>query len=111
MSFLTSSAAPLMAFNFFSSVGIINVNKYLFQELHFEHSILLTAIHFLATFLCLCVCLYLKMFTHKPVPLKDALYMSAAFVGFVVFNNMSLQLNSMGFYQVRDTRVCVYMCV
>jgi len=48
----------------------------------------------------LCVCNTLGMFTVKEVPIVDALKLSLTFVGFVVFNNLSLQWNSVGFYQL-----------
>jgi len=89
-----------MAFTFFSSVCIIAVNKAVFKTYEFGFSTLLTGFHFVCTFLGLCLCNALGMFTIKEVPLLDALKLSLTFCGFVVFNNLSLQYNSIGFYQL-----------
>jgi len=40
------------------------------------------------------------MFEIKTVPTRAALQLSISFVGFVIFNNLSLNLNSVGFYQL-----------
>jgi len=89
-----------MAFNFFSSVSIIAVNKAVFRTFQYNFPTLLTGFHFVVTFLGLCVCNALGMFTIKEVPMMDALKLSLTFCGFVVFNNLSLQWNSVGFYQL-----------
>lgn len=89
-----------MAFNFLSSVGIITVNKVLFKTYGYNFSTLLTGFHFTATVLGLLVCNRLGMFTIKKVPLRDTLALSLSFIGFVCFTNLSLQYNSVGFYQL-----------
>jgi solute carrier family 35 protein E3 len=40
------------------------------------------------------------MFTVKHVSLVHIIPLSLSFTGFVVFNNLSLQANSLGFYQL-----------
>lgn len=94
------AVAMYMAFNFCSSVMIIGVNKAVFATYHFNYPTLLTGFHFVVTFIGLLVCNALGMFTIKEVPIVDALKLSLTFVGFVVFNNLSLQWNSVGFYQL-----------
>ena len=89
-----------MALNFCASVGIINVNKLVFQQYAFKYSTLLTGIHFIFTFVGLLACNALGMFTIKLVPIRKVIPLCLAFVGFVVFNNLSLQYNSIGFYQL-----------
>lgn len=89
-----------MALNFLASVGIINVNKLVFQQYAFKYSTLLTGIHFIFTFIGLLICNALGMFTVKLVPIRKVIPLCLAFVGFVVFNNLSLQYNSIGFYQL-----------
>ena len=92
--------AAYMALNFCASVGIININKLVFGVYGFKYSTLLTGVHFVFTFLGLCVCQQLGMFTVKLVPIRKVIPLCIAFVGFVVFNNLSLQYNSIGFYQL-----------
>lgn len=89
-----------MAFNFLSSVGIINVNKMVFKKYGYNFPTLLTGVHFVFTFLGLLVCHSFHMFTIKRVPMREVIPLSLSFVGFVIFNNLSLQYNSLGFYQL-----------
>jgi len=42
------------------------------------------------------------MFTPKSLPYTAVLALSVSFCGFVVLTNLSLQMNSVGFYQVRE---------
>lgn len=99
-----SPALPLvalyMAFNFLSSVGIINLNKMVFKEYAFNYPTFLTGLHFIITFAGLIVCNMAGMFQIKRVPLVQIIPLSLTFTGFVIFNNLSLQLNSLGFYQL-----------
>ena len=48
----------------------------------------------------------LGVFESKRLPLKEVFLLSISFCGFVVLTNLSLQLNSVGFYQV--LRVCAH---
>lgn len=61
-----------MAFNFFSSVGIITVNKMVFKVYNFNYSTLLTTLHFLCTFAGLVVCNLAGMFEIKKVRCEPA---------------------------------------
>lgn len=45
-----------MLFNFASSVGIITLNKVVFKTYAFNYPTFLTGLHFVATFLGLCIC-------------------------------------------------------
>lgn len=42
----------------------------------------------------------MEMFTFKRVRLGDTVGIVLMFIGFVAFNNLSLQYNSVGFYQL-----------
>jgi len=88
-----------MAFNFCSSVSIIVVNKKVFVD-GFQFGTFLTVIHFVITFLGLNILAHLKWFEIKRVRLQQMILIVLAFCGFVVFNNLSLQHNSVGFYQL-----------
>jgi solute carrier family 35 protein E3 len=83
-----------MALNFVSSVGIIWANKLAYRS-GFTYATSLTVIHFIFTY-------YGLKFTCEPkkIPLVSVLPISLAFCGFVVFNNLSLQFNPIGTYQL-----------
>jgi len=71
-----------------------------FADYHFTYPTLLTGFHFIFTFLGLCACAAIGLFRPKPVSIRDIIPLSLSFVGFVVFNNLSLQHNSVGSYQL-----------
>ena len=88
-----------MVVNFFSCVWIIWSTKICFQ-LGFHYATTLTALHFLLTYIGLEVSATLNFFERKRIPLSGVLPLSIAFCGFIVFNNLSLQYNTIGIYQV-----------
>ena len=88
-----------MIINFVSSVWIIWSMKVCFQE-GFRFSTALTALHFLLTYIGLEVSACLNFFERKSVPFLGVIPLSIAFCGFIVFNNMSLQYNTIGIYQI-----------
>ncbi|KAJ1630745.1 triose-phosphate transporter family-domain-containing protein [Pavlovales sp. CCMP2436] len=89
-----------MLLNLASSISIVLVNKWLFNNCSYEFPTFLTMLHFAFTFLGLQVCAWMGLFTPKPLALWRVARLSSAFCGFVVLTNISLQLNSVGFYQV-----------
>ena len=89
-----------MLLNLCSSVGIVMANKWVFDIQHFKFGTLLTVIHFVATFAGLEVCAKMGMFERKHIRPSDVIGLCAAFSAFVVLTNLSLQYNSVGFYQV-----------
>ena len=89
-----------MLFNFLSSTLIIFTNKALAKNYGFKFSVLLTGFHFIVTYLGGLACKLLGMYEPKKLKHADVFPITAAFVGFVVFNNLSLQENSVGFYQL-----------
>ena len=88
-----------MMINFISCVWIIWSTKICFQ-LGFHFATTLTAFHFLLTYLGLEISACLNFFERKPIPLSGVLPLSLAFCGFIVFNNLSLQFNTIGIYQI-----------
>jgi solute carrier family 35 protein E3 len=88
-----------MVINFISSVWIIWATKICFQE-GFKFATALTALHFALTYLGLEVSACLNFFERKKLPLLGVLPLSIAFCGFIVFNNLSLQFNTIGIYQI-----------
>lgn len=89
-----------MFLNFSVSVLIIWVNKYAYN-LGFRFNISLTVFHFAVTYIGLLISARCFGF-FKPVhvPVRKVLPISLAFCGFVVFNNLSLQYNAVGVYQL-----------
>lgn len=90
-----------IALNICSSIGIVMTNKWVFEREQFKFGTLLTVIHFLATFFGLVLCAKKGVFKPKKIELKAVLPLCLSFCGFVVLTNLSLQYNSVGFYQVR----------
>ncbi|RKP18999.1 TPT-domain-containing protein [Rozella allomycis CSF55] len=86
--------------NVISSVGIVLLNKSVFKTYNFNYGTFLTILHFLGTFFGLLVCSMLGLFEFKRIPIKKVITLSASFCGFVVLTNLSLQYNSVGFYQM-----------
>ena len=90
-----------LALNLFSSIGIVLLNKVIFQNYNFRFGTLLTLCHFIMTFVGLEVCRQFGVFERKKdVSLMQVLPLSLSFCGFVVMNNLSLLYNSVGFYQL-----------
>jgi len=94
------TTVSLMAFNFVSAVGIVFANKYVFHVYSYNFACFVTALHFVVTTLGGRVCLALNMYQVKTLNHMDVLPITASFCCFVVFNNLSLQHNSVGFYQL-----------
>jgi solute carrier family 35 protein E3 len=84
-----------------SSIGIVFMNKVVFQTYNFRYGTLLTLIHFIFTFLGLEVCRQMGVFERKlGLKVIDVVPLSASFCGFVALTNLSLVYNSVGFYQL-----------
>lgn len=88
-----------IAFNFFSSTGIVSANKKVYGD-GFGFPTTLTFIHFVSTTLGLLILARLRVFSPKPLDIRKAAKLAVAGMGFVVFSNLSLMYNSVGFYQV-----------
>ena len=88
-----------MALNFITSVAIIWANKLAYNS-GFPFATTLTVIHFLFTFVGLEISARRGLFEKKPLSVLSVAPISCAFCGFVVFNNLSLQHNAIGTYQL-----------
>ena len=86
-----------MCINFVSSIVIIWANKHIFVHKYMTGT-QLTILHFVVTFFALAV--KNKNLPKADISLKSAIPISIAFCGFVVFNNLSLQHNRLGTYQL-----------
>mmetsp|Transcript_18393 Transcript_18393/g.45249 ORF Transcript_18393/g.45249 Transcript_18393/m.45249 type:complete len:356 (+) Transcript_18393:37-1104(+) len=88
-----------MLFNYASSTGIVSANKLLMRH-GFTYATTLTFCHFIFTTIGLLVCARLGVYQVKPLDVRKAARLSFFGMGFVVCSNLSLQYNSVGFYQV-----------
>jgi len=89
-----------MSINVFSSISIVLVNKWVYVTYNFNYATFLTLIHFILTFLGLVICEGMNVFESKKINVRDVIPLCLSFCGFVVFTNLSLQYNSVGFYQI-----------
>lgn len=101
--------------SFLLSVSIIMTHKFLYISLEFQGKFLklilagtfLMALNFLSTFLlCIIICITahyydFENYKFKWIPFVEIFKMSISSTGSVVFGNLSLIYNSVGFFQVR----------
>ena len=97
---LDMTAVGYMTFNFIASVGIVFVNKIVIRTFEYKYATFLTALHFVATWIGVLINHKLGMYEVKKLNHWDVFPITASFCSFVVFNNLSLQYNSVGFYQL-----------
>jgi solute carrier family 35 protein E3 len=94
-----SRSIAAMAFNFLSSVGIVAANKQVFRAaFHFATS--LTFWHYFVTALGLALLLQVRVFQAKHLDWRKCARLALGNISFVVFSNLSLQHNSVAFYQL-----------
>merc|ERR1719498_2280711 len=96
-SLLQTTAA--MAANFSVSVSVVWLNKFVYMG-GFKYNMTMTALHFFVTYLGLEICAVYGFFERKYISLRKVMPISLAFCGFVVFNNLSLEHNLVGVYQL-----------
>lgn len=89
-----------MALNFTASTCLVLVNKIVMDKYHFRFATTLTCFHLLCTFLLLLVTAKLGGFEVKPLPFHRVWKLAGVTMGFICLTNLSLQHNSVGFYQV-----------
>ena len=94
----TFTLVCLMA-NIALSISIVLVNKSVYEFYHFPN-MTLTCLHFVCTFVGMCICRAMGMFQPKALPLLKMAPIAVTFCGFVVFTNLSLQYNTVGTYQI-----------
>mmetsp|Transcript_16789 Transcript_16789/g.50135 ORF Transcript_16789/g.50135 Transcript_16789/m.50135 type:complete len:311 (-) Transcript_16789:20-952(-) len=111
-------SALILAFNFVSTVVLINLNKKVFSD-GFGFPAALSNIHYAVSWLCLAL---LKRFSPSlvpPIPADGPLWKDPDFLAMVLLigsvtplNNMSLQLNPIAFYQTAKLAVTpVVVCI
>lgn len=88
------------ALNIVSASGIVFANKAVFTTYGFKFTCALTLIHTLFTMVGMRVFLKAGLFQYKKLPQLQLLPLAAAYVGYIVLCNLSLNVNTVGFYQV-----------
>lgn len=89
-----------MLLNFASSTALVVMNKVAMDKYGFKFATTLTAFHLTCTFILLIISAKLGVFEIKRLPIRDVAKLAAGNMGFICFTNLSLQHNSVGFYQV-----------
>ena len=85
-----------------SASGVVFANKAVFAKYSFHFTYALTLIHTLTTLLGMwALSSGFGLFKAKPLPVSKVAPLAAAFVGYIVFCNLNLQINTVGFYQAR----------
>lgn len=102
------------AFNIVSSVFIVFANKEVFTTHGFPHPVALTCLHSLFTIAGMNMLGNFQVFEAigvRPDQRRDVMITSASYVGYVCLTQLSLQVNSVGFYQVAKIAVTPLVCV
>eukprot|EP00198_Chlamydomonas_reinhardtii_P002336 XP_001691672.1 predicted protein [Chlamydomonas reinhardtii] len=93
------------AMNVVSASGIVFANKAVFQTYGFHFTYALTWIHTVFTLVGMRVFAAGGMFQVKSIPQARLVPLAAAYVAYIVLCNLSLKVNTVGFYQVMKIAV------
>jgi solute carrier family 35 protein E3 len=86
--------------NLGSVVSIVVVNKLVLYTYGFKFAATLTWLHTIFTAVGMAALGAMEVFPVKRIPVMRTAPIAAAYVASIVLNNMSLQLNTVGFYQI-----------
>ena len=89
-----------LAFNVAASIGIVFANKLVFVLAEFPFPVTLTLLHILATAIGMRVFARQGFFEVVELSKLQVVPVAAAYIGYVILGNMSIQWNSIGFYQI-----------
>lgn len=103
-------AAVVWGMNICSSVGLIMANKTVLSIYAFKFATTLTAFHFLATAAVGLVSSALGFTTNRPIPFWTLFWFSLIADISIVSMNLSLMLNSVGFYQIAKLSIIPTCC-
>ncbi len=87
-----------------SQTGIVFANKAVFQTYGFHFTYALTWIHTVFTLVGMRIFAAAGMFPVKAISQRRLVPLAAAYVAYIVLCNLSLKVNTVGFYQVRTRR-------
>ncbi len=77
-----------------------HADQAVFQTYGFRFTFALTEVHTAFTLLGMLVLARVGMFEIKAIPQAKLAQLAAAYVGYIVLCNLSLKVNTVGFYQV-----------
>jgi len=92
-------AASLLA-NLVSACAIVFVNKAVLSVVKFKFTVTLTCIHTIATWLAARALCSAGIIVPKKLPRRAVVSLAGAFTGYIVLCNVSLFVNTVGFYQL-----------
>jgi solute carrier family 35 protein E3 len=98
-------AGLYLCLNVVSACGIVFANKIVLNETGFHFPVALTFIHTAITWLGMQLLACGGAFQVKSVTIRQVVPLAAAFVAYIVLGNLSLQLNTVGFYQIMKVAV------
>jgi hypothetical protein len=78
----------------FCLCSIVFANKTVFTVLNFRFVYTLTLLHVVTTLLGMRIFAALGFYERRPLPIRPLLSLSASFVGYIVFWNLSLQVDA-----------------
>lgn len=91
--------------NIVSASGIVFANKAVMTTFGFHFIYALTLIHTITTLVGMKVFAYMGLYEAKKLPKISIAPLAGAYVGYIVLNNLNLQLNTVGFYQISKIAV------
>ncbi len=94
-----------IAFNILAAVCIVFANKMVMSVYNWRYVYALTFLHTSTSWAGMGIFAVFKMYKKKELPKLKVLPLAGAYVGYVVLNNLSLQINSVSFYQL--TKICI----
>jgi solute carrier family 35 protein E3 len=96
--------------NVLATVSIVLANKIVLYTCAFSFPVSLTFLHTVVTWLGMWILLYCGAFKYKSVAWQLCLQLATVHSACIVLNNVSLHLNTVGFYQTsKVSRSCVYV--
>lgn len=98
-------SAAYCLINIMVSTACIFVNKSVFNVLLFKFVITLTLIHTFFTYAGMVLFAQAGFYKPKSIPQLKLLPVAAVFVMYIVFGNLSLNINTVGFYQIMKVAV------
>eukprot|EP01025_Chloroclados_australasicus_P007289 TRINITY_DN1232_c0_g4_i2.p3 TRINITY_DN1232_c0_g4~~TRINITY_DN1232_c0_g4_i2.p3 ORF type:complete len:338 (-),score=45.45 TRINITY_DN1232_c0_g4_i2:1107-2120(-) len=97
---ITLKALVLLLFNVFAVSGVVFANKMVFKVFDWNFAYALTWLHALTTLIGMHIFKNLKFFEPKTLPRQRLIVLAALYVGYIVFGNLNLNYNTVGFYQI-----------
>jgi len=102
---LPAAQATYLLTNLVSASAIVFANKTVLSVLNFDLPVTLTCIHTIATLLVSRVLCAISVIPRKPLPTRAKIALAGTFTGYIVLCNLSLALNTVGFYQLSKIAV------